>query len=100
MFQALYSVASTEGVGTLWRGWLPLVYRGASMNLGMLASYDQAKLMLTELNGDNFSTQLAASAVSGFSCAFASLPFDLIKSRLMNMKVSSLAGLIRPGLLN
>jgi hypothetical protein len=60
------------------------------MNLGMLASYDQAKQMLTELNGDNFGTKLASSAVSGFSCAFASLPFDLIKSRLMNMKVHCL----------
>jgi len=100
VFHAMFSVASNEGVGTLWRGCLPLVYRGASMNLGMLASYDQAKQILTELNGDNFGTKLASSAVSGFSCAFASLPFDLIKSRLMNMKVDATGKLPYNGVLD
>lgn len=83
---AVTSIARNEGLATLWRGSIPLVARGAAMNFGMMASYDQVKETLVKVNGDNFSTQLGASAVSGFACAFTSLPFDLVKSRLMNMK--------------
>jgi len=84
--QAIGQIIKTEGVGTLWRGSIPLVARGAAMNLGMMASYDQSKEWLVSIRGENFTTQLMASAVSGFACAFTSLPFDLVKSRLMNMK--------------
>lgn len=87
VFDAIYKIFRAEGLGALWRGSVPLVARGAAMNFGMMASYDQVKESLVKVNGDTFSTQLAASAVSGFACAFTSLPFDLVKSRLMNMQV-------------
>ena len=86
VFDAILQIIKQEGVTTLWRGSVPLVARGAAMNFGMMATYDQVKEMLTKVNGDTFSTQLAASGVSGFACAFTSLPFDLVKSRLMNMQ--------------
>ncbi|TDH71830.1 hypothetical protein CCR75_001770 [Bremia lactucae] len=87
VFDAIINIGRSEGVTTLWRGSIPLVVRGAAMNLGMMASYDQAKEMLSARYGPGFVTNMGASAVSGFACAFTSLPFDLIKSRLMNMKV-------------
>jgi solute carrier family 25 oxoglutarate transporter 11 len=46
-----------------------------------------------QLNGDNFNTQLMASAVSGLACVVTSLPFDMIKTRLQNMKPDPATGL-------
>lgn len=85
---AIMQITRQEGVWALWRGSVPLVARGAAMNFGMMASYDQAKESLGAVLGKDraFTTQLCASAFSGFACAFTSLPFDLVKSRLMNMK--------------
>ncbi|DAZ99501.1 TPA: hypothetical protein N0F65_001686 [Lagenidium giganteum] len=92
VFDAVFNIAKTEGVATLWRGSVPLVARGAAMNLGMMASYDQAKEVLTGWYGSGFLTNTGASAISGFACAFTSLPFDLVKSRLMNMKKNAITG--------
>ncbi|EQC34114.1 hypothetical protein SDRG_08323 [Saprolegnia diclina VS20] len=89
VFDAIFRIAKAEGVPTLWRGSVPLIARGAAMNFGMMASYDQAKEVLGSYYGQGFVTNVGASAVSGFACAFTSLPFDLVKSRLMNMKVNS-----------
>ncbi|KAJ0398308.1 hypothetical protein P43SY_000830 [Pythium insidiosum] len=92
VFDAILKIARSEGVLTLWRGSVPLVARGAAMNLGMMASYDQAKEVLAARYGDGFLTNTGASAVSGVVCAFTSLPFDLVKSRLMNMKANPATG--------
>ena len=86
VFDAIVKILKAEGVLTLWRGSVPLVARGAAMNLGMMASYDPAKEMIAARYGEGFLTNTGASAISGFACAFTSLPFDLVKSRLMNMK--------------
>lgn len=92
VFDAIFKITKSEGVATLWRGSIPLVARGAAMNMGMMASYDQAKEMFTAMYGEGFLTNTGASAVSGFACAFTSLPFDLVKSRLMNMKKDPISG--------
>lgn len=59
----------------------------------MMASYDQAKQTITKYNGSGLSTNLASSAVAGFFCAFLSLPFDMMKTRLQNMKTDPATGL-------
>lgn len=82
---ALIKIVTNEGVGTLWRGSLPLVARGAAMNLGQMASYDVAKENITAFRGAGTETNLLSAGVSGFFAAFTSLPFDMMKSRLMNM---------------
>lgn len=92
VFDAIVKIVKAEGVLTLWRGSIPLVARGAAMNLGMMASYDQAKEMIAARYGEGFLTNTGASAISGFACAFTSLPFDLVKSRLMNMKKDPVIG--------
>jgi solute carrier family 25 (mitochondrial oxoglutarate transporter), member 11 len=65
----------------------------------MLACYDQAKEVVAGLLGDpltdgkpTLATSLGASATAGFTAALFSLPFDLIKSRLMAQKPDPVTG--------
>ena len=69
-----------------------MVFRAIAMNVGMLVSYDQSKEMLAPYTGTGKVTSLLASGISGFVCAFTTLPFDLIKCRLMNMRVDPATG--------
>mmetsp|Transcript_53717 Transcript_53717/g.64788 ORF Transcript_53717/g.64788 Transcript_53717/m.64788 type:complete len:306 (+) Transcript_53717:193-1110(+) len=92
VFDALVRTSSEEGIGALYKGLMPNVLRGMSMNVGMLACYDQAKEMVAKLlndpmeNGPALPTKLGSSAIAGFTAALFSLPFDLVKSRLMAQK--------------
>jgi solute carrier family 25 oxoglutarate transporter 11 len=69
-----------------------------SMNVGMMACYDQAKETVASLlgdpmiNGPALPTRMGAAATAGFTAALFSLPFDLIKSRLMAQKPDPLTG--------
>ncbi|GBG27743.1 Mitochondrial dicarboxylate/tricarboxylate transporter DTC [Hondaea fermentalgiana] len=94
VFDALIKISRSEGVAGLWSGLAPNILRGMSMNVGMLAFYDEAKSAIVQVtkDPDALSTRLGAAAVAGFSCAFLSLPFDLIKSRLQSMRVDPLTG--------
>ena len=91
-FTALYRITKEEGLMTLWRGSLPMILRAMSMNFGMLASYDLSRQFIVKHNGEGMTTNLLSSAVSGFCCAFTSLPFDLMKTRLMNMRPDPVTG--------
>ncbi len=69
---------------------MPNILRGMSMNVGMLACYDQAKEIVASVLNDpmtnntpSLPTKMGSSAIAGFTAALFSLPFDLIKSRLM-----------------
>eukprot|EP00937_MAST-01D_sp_MAST-1D-sp2_P006064 g6064.t1 len=92
VLDALGQTARKEGPTALWRGSLPLIARGAAMNLGMMACYDEVKEQITARLGSGMQTNLLAAAASGFMCAFTSLPFDLMKSRLMNMRPDPASG--------
>lgn len=92
-------VTTEEGVGALYKGMIPNILRGMAMNVGMLACYDQAKEVSGKLLGDPFTdgqpqltTKLASSAIAGFTAALFSIPFDLMKSRLMNMRKDPITG--------
>lgn len=92
VFDALIRTTREEGIVALYKGLVPNILRGMSMNVGMLACYDQAKEMVAKLlddpmtNGPSLPTKLGSSAIAGFTAALFSLPFDLIKSRLMAQK--------------
>lgn len=79
---------------------MPNILRGMSMNVGMMACYDQAKESVASLlndpmiGGPTLGTQLGASAIAGFTAALFSLPFDVIKSRLMAMKPDPMTGIM------
>jgi len=98
VFDALIRTTREEGIGALYKGLAPNVLRGMAMNVGMLACYDQAKEMVASLlndpmtNGPSLPTKLGSSAVAGFTAAAFSLPFDLIKSRLMAQKADAITG--------
>ncbi len=93
VFNALLRIVKEEGVLSLWKGLTPNILRGISMNVGMMACYDQAKEMIQIFTKDpdpkvpSLNTKLGSAAAAGFCCAFFSLPFDMVKSRLMNQKV-------------
>ena len=89
VLQAVYRIAREEGVKTLWRGSVPMVCRAVAMNVGMLASYDQAKEMLLPYTGSGMANNMWASAISSFICSFTALPFDMMKTKLMNMHMNA-----------
>jgi len=98
VFDALIRTSREEGIGALYKGILPNMLRGMAMNVGMLACYDQAKETVAHflndpmIDGPSLPTKLGSSAISGFTAALFSLPFDLIKSRLMAQKPDALTG--------
>lgn len=91
VLDALTRIAREEGLGAMWKGVAPNVLRGMAMNVGQLAVYDQAKEAMGKVFGDpepkkmpSMQTRLSCAAIAGFTAAAASLPFDLIKSRLQD----------------
>jgi solute carrier family 25 oxoglutarate transporter 11 len=99
VFDALIRTSSEEGIGALYKGLAPNILRGMSMNVGMMACYDQAKEVVATLFNDpmtngqpSLPTRIGASATAGFTAALFSLPFDLVKSRLMAQKPDPLTG--------
>jgi solute carrier family 25 (mitochondrial oxoglutarate transporter), member 11 len=100
VFDAFVRTTKEEGIGALYKGLLPNVFRGMSMNVGMMACYDQAKEVVAGIlndpmtNGPTIGTQVGASLVAGFTAALFSLPFDLIKSRLMAQKPDPMTGIM------
>lgn len=84
VFDALMRTTREEGFATLYKGLLPNVLRGMSMNVGMMACYDQAKEVVAGVlndpmtNGPTLTTRVGASAIAGFTAALFSLPFDLV----------------------
>lgn len=93
-FDALYRVWREEGIATLWRGVVPTVTRGAVVSTTQLATYDQAKSVLKR-NGilsDGIPLHFAASLVSGFVYCWASLPLDICKTRMQDMRPDASTG--------
>lgn len=86
LVDAVKRISATEGVPALWRGVGPTVGRGAVVSMTQLATYDQAKEMLKPALGDGFSLVLASSFASAFIYSSASLPLDITKTRIQNMK--------------
>ena len=92
VLQAVYRIAKDEGLKTLWRGSVPMICRAVAMNAGMLASYDQFKEMLLPYTGPGVSNNMWSSAFTSFICSFTALPFDMMKTKLMNMHINPTTG--------
>ncbi|KAJ8424669.1 hypothetical protein Cgig2_014141 [Carnegiea gigantea] len=86
---AIKRMCRDEGVTSLWRGSSLTVNRAMLVTASQLASYDQIKEMILEkgVMKDGLGTHVAASFAAGFVAAVASNPVDVIKTRVMNMKV-------------
>ena len=88
VFNALARITREEGFFSMWNGCAPTVVRAMALNLGMLATYDQAKDTLSsQFNIDGFGLQLGSSAIAGFCASAFSLPVDFIKTRIQKQVV-------------
>ena len=84
-----------EGVLTLWRGATPTIARAIVVNAAQLGTYSQAKESVKkslELQ-DGLKLHFIAAMISGLVTTIASMPVDIVKTRLQNQKVL----IFRPG---
>ncbi|VFQ88078.1 unnamed protein product [Cuscuta campestris] len=91
MVDATSQMAKKEGVTSLWRGSSLTVNRAMLVTASQLASYDQFKETIIEkgIMKDGLGTHVTASFAAGFVAALASNPVDVLKTRMMNMKVEA-----------
>lgn len=89
VFDALGRIIKEEGVVTLWRGAVPTMGRAMVVNAAQLASYSQAKQGLLETGyfSENIFLHFVASMISGLVTTMASMPVDIAKTRIQNMKI-------------
>jgi len=89
VFNALIRITREEGLLTLWRGCIPTMGRAMVVNAAQLASYSQAKqfLLSTKYFRDNIACHFWASMISGLVTTAASMPVDIAKTRIQNMKI-------------
>ncbi|XP_044253713.1 mitochondrial 2-oxoglutarate/malate carrier protein-like [Tribolium madens] len=88
VFDALFRITKEEGVLTLWRGAIPTMGRAMVVNAAQLATYSQAKqiLMNTGFFHDGIFLHFCSSMISGLVTTAASMPVDIAKTRIQNMK--------------
>ncbi|KAI3922158.1 hypothetical protein MKX01_005847 [Papaver californicum] len=86
---AITQMTKQEGITSLWRGSSLTVNRAMIVTASQLASYDQFKELILEkgIMKDGLGTHITASFSAGFVAAVASNPIDVIKTRVMNMRV-------------
>ncbi|XP_063895324.1 mitochondrial 2-oxoglutarate/malate carrier protein [Helicoverpa armigera] len=84
VFNAISRIVREEGVRTLWRGAGATVSRAMVVNGAQLGSYAQAREMLLPTLGDGLPLHTVAAMISGFITTVASLPVDIVKTRVQN----------------
>ncbi|KAB0793057.1 hypothetical protein PPYR_12677 [Photinus pyralis] len=89
VFDALIRIVREEGVLALWRGVGPTMGRAMVVNAAQLASYSQAKQLLVSTGyfDENIFLHFVASMLSGLVTTTASMPVDIAKTRIQNMKI-------------
>uniref|UniRef100_A0A8C9S4D3 Mitochondrial 2-oxoglutarate/malate carrier protein n=1 Tax=Scleropages formosus TaxID=113540 RepID=A0A8C9S4D3_SCLFO len=97
VFNALIRITREEGVTTLWRvrhcltssGCIPTMARAVVVNAAQLASYSQSKQALLDTGyfRDDILCHFCASMISGLVTTAASMPVDIVKTRIQNMKM-------------
>ncbi|XP_012256308.1 mitochondrial 2-oxoglutarate/malate carrier protein-like [Athalia rosae] len=89
VFHALFRITKDEGLLTLWRGAIPTMGRAMVVNAAQLASYSQAKQALLDTGyfEENITLHFASSMISGLVTTAASMPVDIAKTRIQNMKI-------------
>eukprot|EP00197_Chlamydomonas_leiostraca_P012783 CAMPEP_0202858728 /NCGR_PEP_ID=MMETSP1391-20130828/1129_1 /ASSEMBLY_ACC=CAM_ASM_000867 /TAXON_ID=1034604 /ORGANISM="Chlamydomonas leiostraca, Strain SAG 11-49" /LENGTH=296 /DNA_ID=CAMNT_0049537675 /DNA_START=94 /DNA_END=984 /DNA_ORIENTATION=- len=83
---AFVRIVKEDGVSGLFRGATPTIVRAMALNMGMLASNDQAKEMLIEAGVKGQSATLGGAFIAGFFASACSLPFDYVKTQMQKMK--------------
>ena len=85
---ALIRIVREEGMKGLFTGAGPTVVRAMALNMGMLASNDQAKEVFEGMGFEKGGKVviLGSAGVAGFFASACSLPFDYVKTQLQKMK--------------
>uniref|UniRef100_A0A7N2MWH4 Mitochondrial uncoupling protein 5 n=1 Tax=Quercus lobata TaxID=97700 RepID=A0A7N2MWH4_QUELO len=88
---AIGQMSKQEGIASLWRGSALTVNRAMIVTASQLSTYDQVKEMILEkgVMSDGIGTHVTASFAAGFVASVASNPIDVIKTRVMNMKLEA-----------
>ncbi|CAM6054794.1 unnamed protein product [Sphagnum tenellum] len=88
VFDALLRIFREEGLFTMWRGAIPTMGRAMVVNAAQLASYSQAKEAILQSGYvvDGIFCHFLASMFSGLVTTAASMPVDIAKTRIQNMK--------------
>mmetsp|Transcript_16018 Transcript_16018/g.30768 ORF Transcript_16018/g.30768 Transcript_16018/m.30768 type:complete len:345 (+) Transcript_16018:568-1602(+) len=91
---ALVRIIRQEGVGTLWRGCSPTVQRAMIITASQLAVYDQVKEELVARGAfeEGPSLHVTSSIIASGVASVTSNPVDLLKTRLMNMRIDPSSG--------
>lgn len=89
VFNALARITKEEGLLTLWRGSTPTVARAMVVNAAQLSTYSQAKQFIinSKIATDGIAVHFVASMISGLVTTIASMPVDIAKTRIQNMKI-------------
>lgn len=85
VFNALYRICKEESVTTMWKGAGPTVARAMVVNGAQLASYSQAKESLLfhfSFFQEGIFLHFCASMISGLATTIASMPVDIVKTRV------------------
>lgn len=85
---AVLRIIREEGVLALWRGCAPTVARAMIVNMVQLASYSQFKLLFKSYLNEGLGLHIASSMCSGLLTTIASMPMDMAKTRIQNMKIT------------
>jgi len=82
----LYKIQTTEGASVLMNGWQMATVRAAMMTVGQIAMYEVFKEgAIKHLNApDVIGTHLACGSLAGFCGVAYTMPFDVMKTRMMN----------------
>ncbi|XP_029038423.1 mitochondrial 2-oxoglutarate/malate carrier protein-like [Osmia bicornis bicornis] len=90
VFHAFSKIAKDEGVTTLWRGSVATMGRAVVVNISQLATYSHIKMLIaTKLQmSDGPLLYFCASMLSGFLTVLNSMPFDVAKTRVQNIKTT------------
>ena len=96
VFNALYRIVTEESVKTLWKGATPTVIRAMVVNGAQLATYSQAKegLVKSSYFTEGIFLHFCASMISGLATTIASMPVDIVKTRIQRSSGSTNAAVL------
>lgn len=86
---AVIRIANEEGILALWRGFTSTMTRAIVANAAELSAYSQSKHYLLSLHffKDDVTTHIICSTIAAFTNVSFSMPIDITKTRIQNMKV-------------
>jgi solute carrier family 25 oxoglutarate transporter 11 len=88
IFNAVARIAREEGIPALWKGASPTMARAMAYNSVMMPTSDQCKEWFGPYMGgeESWNSIILSSICAGITAAVASLPFDMVKTRMQKQR--------------